>query len=124
MKLIGIDHPAVAVKDVDLIADWCCRTLGYSRKSGNPGSVWLLESPEGAFLEIMKEDESPRPERGTFTPGWSHLALRVENLDEAIAFLESRNVHWTGETGNAVGGGRLRNFTDPEGNMWQIVQRN
>jgi len=123
MKLLGIDHPAIAVSDVDMMAYWYCETLGYWKKSGTPKSVWLLEAPDGSFLEVMSQDDSPRPERGNFTPGWSHLALRVENLAEAIAELTAKEVQWTGESGDAVGGGRLRNFADPEGNAWQLVER-
>ncbi len=124
LSFTGIDHPAIAVNDVDAIADWYCDTLGYSRKSRQEsGPVWILEAADGSLLEVMPKDDTPRPERTTWTPGWSHLALRVDDLDAAIAALDAKNVQWTGEIGDAVGGGRLRNFVDPDGNLWQIVQR-
>lgn len=119
----GLDHPAVAVSDADAMADWYCDVLGYRRRSGQAGAVWLLESPDGTYLEVMKEDGSPRPDRGTHTPGWSHLALRVSDLDAAIAALDARGVEWTADVVEAVGGGRLRSFADPDGNIWQVVER-
>ncbi len=120
----GIDHPAVAVADVEAMARWYCDVLGYrGAASGQSGGAQLLRAPDGSFLEVMPQDQTPRPARTTWTPGWSHLALRVPNLDAAIAWLDSRGVTWTGKIGGAVGSGRLRSFTDPEGNLWQVVER-
>jgi len=121
--LLGIDHPAVAVNDADAMAEWYCDVLSFRKRAGQPGGAWLLEGPDGVFLEVMPKDATPRPSRTTWTPGWSHLALRVRNLDEAIARLDAKGVRWTGEIGQAVGGGRLRSFTDPDGNLLQIVER-
>jgi hypothetical protein len=44
-------------------------------------------------------------------------------MDQAITELDRHNVPWEGPEFVAVGGGRIRNFSDPEGNMVQIVQR-
>ena len=119
----GLDHPAVAAEDVDRLAEWYMATLGYAKQFRSDAPVWILRAPDGTLLEVMPRDESPRPVRTTWSPGWSHLAIRVSDFDQAEALLDSRGVQWTGAEGDAVGGGRLRNFTDPEGNMLQIVQR-
>lgn len=116
----GIDHPAVAVADVDAYADWCCATLGFTKVHRHPKPVWILGLPDGTLLEVMPQDATPRPPRTTWTPGWSHLALRVSSLPAAESALA---VDWAGPVIAAVGGGRVRSFTDPEGNMWQIVER-
>ena len=120
---LGIDHPAVAVKDVEKMTQWYCDTLGYEVFARTDKPVYIIQAPDGSFIEVMPEDGSPRPERNTATPGWSHLALRVSDMDKAIAELDKHNVPWSGPEFEAVGGGRIRNFTDPEGNMIQIVQR-
>ena len=57
------------------------------------------------------------------TPGWSHLALRVDNLEEAMQHLDGQQVRWLSEVVPAIGGGQLRSFADPEGNMLQVVER-
>jgi glyoxylase I family protein len=119
----GIDHLALAVRDVDKMTRWYCDMLGYDKHAGRPGGAWLLRAPDGGFLEVMPQDETPRPNRTNFTPGWSHLALRVRKLDEAIRVLDMKGVTWSGEIAEAVGGGRLRNLVDPEGNCWQLVER-
>lgn len=119
----GVDHPAVAADDVDQLADWYCETLGYEKFFRHEKPVWLLRAPDGTLLEIMPKDRTPRPERTTWTPGWSHLAVRVRDIEEAIAFLDEKGVQWGGEMMPAIGGGRVRNLFDPEGNMLQILER-
>ncbi len=119
----GLDHPAVAAENVDELAAWYCDVLGYERYHRNDKPVWILKAPDGTFIEIMPRDETPRPQRTTWSPGWSHLALRVSDLDAAMEELDRKNVSWAGEVIEAIGGGRLRSFSDPDGNMLQIVQR-
>ena len=118
----GVDHPAVASESPAELAQWYCDRLGYELFFVSPKNVQIIRAADGSFIEIMPRDATARPERTTWTPGWSHLALRVANLDEAAAFLESKGVS-TGPLIEAVGGGRLRTFYDPEGNMLQIVER-
>lgn len=124
LKINGIDHPGVAANDVEALADWYCITFGYEKWFRHDKPVWMLKAPDGTLLEIMPKDDTARPERTTWTPGWSHIALRVENIDEAIAFLDTKNVVWGGAVINAIGGGKVRNLFDPDGNMLQILERN
>mgnify|MGYP002781023589 FL=1 len=123
LKITGIDHPAVAAEDVEALADWYCATFGYEKWFFHPKPVWMLRAPDGTLLEVMPRDDTPRPERTTWTPGWSHVALRVEDLDAAIRFLDEKGVVWGGEPVEAIGGGRVRTLIDPDGNMLQILQR-
>ena len=125
LNVTGLDHPAIAVEDPDAMAQWYMQVLGYKKHSriDKADPVWLLEAADGSFLEVMPKDETPRPERTTWAPGWSHLALRVTNLKAAIDYLTTNDVTWLGDICDAVGGGKLRSFEDPEGNMWQVVQR-
>jgi glyoxylase I family protein len=123
LKITGIDHPAVAANDVEQLADWYCAMFGYEKWFHQPKPVWMLRAPDGTLLEVMPKDDTARPDRTTWTPGWSHLALRVANIDEAIAFLDTKGVIWGGEMVEAIGGGKVRNLLDPDGNMVQILQR-
>ena len=86
MKFLGIDHPAVAADDVEKLSDWSCDVFGYEKWFLNPKPVWMLKAPDGTLLEIMPKDDTLRQNRTTWTPGWSHLALRVENIEQAIIF--------------------------------------
>ena len=120
----GIDHPAIAAEDVDKLADWYCEVLGYEKYFRHEKPVWILKAPDNTLIEIMPKDHTPRPERTTWTPGWSHLALRVSDIQQAITYLESKGVTWGGDLIDAIGGGKVRTFSDPDGNMLQIVERN
>lgn len=120
---LGIDHPAIAAEDVDALSDWYVATLGYEKVFRHDKPVWILRAHDGTLLEVMPRDETPRPERTTWTPGWSHLAIRVSDFEQAQALLNEKGVQWTGNEMNAIGGGRVRNFIDPDGNMLQILER-
>ena len=120
---LGVDHPAVAADDVESLAEWYCDVFGYEKYFKHLKPVWMLKAPDGTLLEVMPKDETLRPQRTTWTPGWSHVAFRVTDIEEAIAFLESKNIVWGGSVMDAIGGGRVRNCFDPEGNMIQILER-
>jgi glyoxylase I family protein len=121
---LGIDHPAIAAECVESLTKWYCDVLGYEVFARTERPVYIIKAPDGTFIEVMPVDDSPRPNRSTCTPGWSHLALRVSDFDVAVAALDAHNVVWETPEFEAVGGGRIRNFTDPEGNLLQILQRN
>lgn len=123
LLFLGIDHPAVAAEDVAALSDWYCRVLGYRRWFQHEKPVWMLQAADQTLLEIMPVDQTHRPDRTTWTPGWSHLALRVADIEQAIVWLDTHNVRWGGDLTNAIGGGRVRNFFDPEGNMLQLLER-
>jgi glyoxylase I family protein len=119
----GIDHPAIAADDVEKLAKWYCEVLGYEVYLKTEKPVYMIIAPDRTLIEIMPKDENPRQNRTVCTPGWSHLALRVNDMDKAITALDTFGVKWEGAEFAAVGGGRIRNFFDIEGNMIQIVQR-
>ncbi|MDR2383682.1 MAG: VOC family protein [Prevotellaceae bacterium] len=120
---LGIDHPAIAADDVEKLAKWYCDVLGYEVYLKTEKPVYMIIAPDKTLIEIMPKDANPRQPRTVCTPGWSHLALRVSNMDEAIVALDKSEVEWEGAEFEAVGGGRIRNFLDIEGNMVQIVER-
>ncbi|MEN6405168.1 MAG: VOC family protein [Thermoguttaceae bacterium] len=121
--IIGVDHPAVAAENVDALADWYCDVLGYEKVFRHDKPVWILRAADGTMLEIMPRDKTERPQRTTWTPGWSHVAMRTGDLQAAMQYLESKGVKWTGDVFTAVGGGRGRNFCDLDGNMLQVIER-
>ncbi|MCR9064929.1 MAG: VOC family protein [Cytophagales bacterium] len=123
MLFLGIDHPAVAAKNVEELANWYCSNLGYTKWFRHEKPVWMLKAQDNSLLEIMPIDENERPKRTTWTPGWSHIAIRVSDIQKAIEALDEVGVQWGGELANAIGGGQVRNFFDPEGNMLQILER-
>jgi catechol 2,3-dioxygenase-like lactoylglutathione lyase family enzyme len=80
----------------------------------------------GAMLELMPaRDPGDDPKNfARFQPGLRHLALRVSDFEKAYRQLKDQGVEFLFEQAdNAVGGGKIVSFRDPEGNELQIVQR-
>jgi glyoxylase I family protein len=134
---VRIDHAAIACRDVERMRAWYERALGFvvvARRApprppgpGAPGSAsptYLVGPPEGgATIELMPDDGGAAAQRRPFTPGISHIALRVSDIGAWEARLTELGVHWLGERAEATGGGTVRSFLDPEENMLQIVER-
>ncbi len=132
MLFIAVDHPAIACFDVKKQIDWYCQSLCMrviATNGQDPPSVVVgygQTTRDGAMIELMPLKE-PGPRADTyarFQPGIRHVALRVTDLDAAIARLREIDVVFTmSEPAEAVGGGRTVLFRDPEGNELQIIQR-
>jgi glyoxylase I family protein len=120
----GVDHVAIAAGDPARLADWYCETLGFRALSDNRKErpTRLLAGPGGGMIEMMPDNQSPPPGRELFDRGLSHLAIRVADLDAALAWLRGRGID-VAEPAAAAGGGRVATFRDPEGNVVQIVER-
>ncbi|TDB67350.1 VOC family protein [Arundinibacter roseus] len=123
LNVIGIDHPAIAADDVEFLSAWYCEFLGYEKWFKHPKPVWMLKAPDGTLLEVMPKDDTLRQTRTTWTPGWSHLAIRVADMEQAVAFLDRKGIRWESEIIEAIGGGKVRTALDGEGNMIQILER-
>jgi catechol 2,3-dioxygenase-like lactoylglutathione lyase family enzyme len=136
MLYVALDHPAISCHDVNRQADWYCKNLGMrviASSSENPPSMLLgydqdaTSGPkqELTMLELMPvKDAGPEPvDVPRYQPGLRHLALRVSDFDEAYRRLAGLGIKFLFEPVQAVGGGKLVSFRDPEGNELQIVQR-
>jgi catechol 2,3-dioxygenase-like lactoylglutathione lyase family enzyme len=129
MLYVGIDHPAISCQDVDGQAGWYCRNLGLRQIASDgktPPSILLGYENGGAMIELMPvKDGGPAPaQTPRFQPGLRHLALRVSDFEKAYQGLKSAGVNFLFEPVEAIGGGKVVSFRDPEGNELQIVQRN
>ena len=122
-KITGVDHPAVAAENVDTLADWYCEALGFEKLFRDPRPIWLVKAPDGVILEILPIDNNPRPTRTNLTPGWSHVAFGVTDIEAGIVHLDTYSVQWTSPLSPATGGGKVRTFKDPEGNVLQLIER-
>jgi catechol 2,3-dioxygenase-like lactoylglutathione lyase family enzyme len=132
MLFLSIDHPAIACQDVNRQMKWYCEQLGMQLIASDgkmpPGLLvgYGNNANGGAMVELMPAREpGPAPDAfARFQPGLRHLAFRVANFDEAYNRLKAGGVKFLFEpVNNAVGGGKIVSFRDPEGNELQIVER-
>lgn len=126
-----VDHVAIACRNVEMMRAWYEEMLGLevraTKKPSRPdatGATYLLGPPGSpTTFELMPDDRTSPTERQPFTPGLSHVALSVDDFSDWEGRLSAHGVKWLGLPVEAVGGGKLRSFLDPEGNMLQILQR-
>lgn len=120
-----IEHLGFAAADPASLADWYCRVLEGRLvwSNGATPPALFVELPGALVLEIYPSS-SRAPETGlNHVAGFRHLALRVEDLDDARVTLESRGVQFNDVIKPAGGGGRVLFFRDPEGNLLHLVDR-
>jgi len=154
--LMHVDHVALTVPDLDAAVRFYCDVMGATElyrlgpfdarefpRMPN-GTDWthahlniadarmhfaMLALGKNLMLELFRYE---RPTDAVMTPprncdiGASHIALKVENLDAALAFLRERGVAvMDGPIAIADGpcaGLRVNYFLDPFGNQLELVQ--
>jgi glyoxylase I family protein len=128
MPYLCIDHPAISCQDVERQAAWYCKVFGMVvefHDGKTPPSVLVGYPGDCTALELMPvRDKGPEPAKvPRFQPGLRHLAFRVSDFHVAYEKLKQDGVEFLFEPLQAVGGGMVVSFRDPEGNELQIVQR-
>jgi len=96
MKVIKLDHIGIAVKNMDEALAFYRDTLGISSVFLPLGDteLELLEStsPDGPVAKFIEK-------RGE---GIQHVALRVENIEEALKELKEKDVRLIDQTGGIL----------------------
>jgi len=128
VKIRSLEHVAVAYRDTDAAAKWYCDVLGFeiALKFNNPGSdanFYFVRDPAGTcFIEIISMPEGDDTQLADIRTAHVHIAFNVDDMDEAVAALESKGVKLEGPPVRA-GQNILLFFRDPEGAPLQLVQR-
>jgi catechol 2,3-dioxygenase-like lactoylglutathione lyase family enzyme len=131
MLFTGIDHPAIACRDSQQQIDWYCRMLGmrivaHNGQSPPTAMVGYADDVRSETMIELMPARDPGADPASFArfqPGLRHLALRVSDFRQAYSDLQSQGIEFLMEPGQAVGGGPIVSFRDPEGNELQIVER-
>jgi catechol 2,3-dioxygenase-like lactoylglutathione lyase family enzyme len=118
----GIEHTAIASPDTERLAHWYVDTLGFVINYQSPSSgTYFVKAPNGSMLEIIRA-EGERASQTMKSPGIRHLALTVSDFGEAYGRLKEKNVSFLGEA-SAAKGVQTVFFTDPDGNILHLIQR-
>jgi glyoxylase I family protein len=128
LKLRGIDHVVLRVRDMDVMKRFYCDVLGavYVAYRTQLGMSHLRVG--AAMIDLVLVD-GPLGRPGGAAPGregrnMDHLCLRVEPFDQAaiVSYLKSKGVS-VGDIKNrfgAEGNGVSIYLTDPEGNTVEL----
>src|SRR5688572_27292490 len=117
LRTEGIDHVALAVRDVRASATWYQDVLGLERRHE---AVWgdfpAVVGLGGTAVALFPLEGSPRPRPGRDTVAMRHLAFRVDraNLESAKVELHERGIAFT-EQDHGIS--RSIYFLDPDGHQ-------
>jgi len=117
--LSAVHHVAIIVSDYGRARRFYVDTLGFEviRENYRPArDDWKLDLKLGDMeLEIFGVPAAPKRPSYPEACGLRHLAFRVENIDEAVAWLESRGVGCEPIRVDEFTLKRMTFFHDPDG---------
>jgi catechol 2,3-dioxygenase-like lactoylglutathione lyase family enzyme len=122
------DHATISVENVERVADWYEKILGFkivNRFETDPGFLLEQLSIPGYRIDLVKYKGSVRPP--TVDPvflrqGWVHVVFNVQDPSAALNQLRALNVSLTVNK-DANGLPTRLVLHDPEGNEVEIVRR-
>jgi catechol 2,3-dioxygenase len=120
--LEGIDHVALAVRDVEKSVAWYCEVLGLERRYqdvwGSLPAVVGIGTTSIALFPVAGSSPQPRPGRDVLT--MRHLAFRASRreFDNACAALVARGIPIT-EQNHQISHSIY--FEDPDGHEIEIT---
>jgi glyoxylase I family protein len=128
MRIQGIDHVSLNVKDIRASADFYGRVLGFRQMETVPCEGFSLVYfliPGGGRLELFDYGgKNPGAERGETEPGLRHLAFTVDDVDQAENHLAAQGVKITLPATDLPDlGCRVLLFLDPNGVTLEFCQR-
>jgi glyoxylase I family protein len=116
----GLEHTAIASPSPMKLAQWYVDHLEFRINFEYDGN-YFVRAANGAMLEIIPS-EGQRGEQKMRDPGLRHLAIEVKDFEGAYAALRGRGVNFVGEP-YVNQGNRLVFFTDCDGNLVHLIQR-
>jgi glyoxylase I family protein len=117
---VGLEHTAIASPSPVKLANWYVDHLQFRINFEYDGN-YFVRAANGAMLEIIPS-EGDRGSNKPRDPGIRHLAIEVTDFDAAHAALKAKGVNFTGEP-YVNSGNRLVFFTDCDGNLVHLIQR-
>lgn len=119
MKLNSIHHIAVITSDYERTKHFYVDLLGFEviRENFRPnrGDTKLDLRLGNAELEIFCEPNPPRRVSNPEACGLRHLAFAVENIEEAVAWLNSLGIETEPIRTDDYTGKKMTFFRDPDG---------
>ena len=116
----GLEHTAIASPDPAKLANWYVEKLDFHINYTYAGN-YFVRSADGSMLEIIPSEGERAPQKMK-DPGIRHLAISVDQFDEAMGELKKRGVQFLGEPINNQGN-RLLFFSDGDGNILHLIRR-
>jgi glyoxylase I family protein len=117
---LGLEHTAIASPDPGALAQWYVDTLGF-HINFRYDQFFFVKAGNGTMLEIIPA-EGERGPNSFKDPGIRHLAIAVQDFDQAHQKLKGLGVQFLGEPYENQGN-RLVFFADRDGNILHLIAR-
>ena len=126
-----LDHVAVQVTDIDRAIAFYTEVLElpfmFKKEDPDHGEVFAYLALEGGNLELLAQIDRngvplPRTPPAIVKPYCPHLAIGVDDLDRAIALLESKGIPLIDGPLIIPDTVRWLYFSDPDHNVIEYVQ--
>ncbi len=117
LRIKRINHIGVPISDRKRALPFYRDILGLALRPSmvdNSNIVWT-ETEEKSMVHLIEPSQ-----KNGISPGW-HVALEVENFDEAMEILSERGVHIADGPGQRHDGQRYVYLIDPDGNRIEIT---
>lgn len=128
MNISGIHHVAIICSDYETSKHFYVNILGFSiihemLRESRQSYKLDLRVGNGDVIELFSFPNPPeRPSRPEAC-GLRHLAFAVANIDESVAYLESKGVQVEAIRVDEITGKRFTFFQDPDGLPLEIYQQ-
>ena len=128
MRVMGIDHVSLNVKDIRASTEFYGKVLGFRQMETVPFdgfSLVYFQIPGGGRLELFDYGgKNPAAQRDDTEAGLRHLAFEVDDVDEAARRLPAAGVKITlPPTDLPTLGSRATLFLDPNGVTLEYCQK-
>lgn len=116
----GLEHTAIASPDPRKLAQWYAEHLEFVINFEYDGN-FFVRAKNGTMLEIIPS-QGERAPQAMRDPGIRHLAIEVDDFDEALSAIRAKNVRFLGEPIENQGN-RLVFFADCDDNILHLIKR-
>jgi catechol 2,3-dioxygenase-like lactoylglutathione lyase family enzyme len=123
------DHATISVEDLDRVAEWYQRVLGFkvaNRFDNNPDLILEQLTIPGYRIDLAKYKGSKRPapvDPLYLQQGWIHVVFNVQDVPAAWKVLQTLNANVTVGSKDEKGVPTRLILHDPEGNEVEVVAR-
>lgn len=135
-KILGVDHVGIAVSDLKETGSFLGEALGLSANgeetvAEQKVTTGFFPTPNGSEIELLAATDETSPiakfiEKNNGRGGIQHIALRVDDLEAALAELKEKGVRLIDEKPRLGAGGAKIAFVHPKashGVLLELCQR-
>ena len=135
-KVLGVDHIGIAVNDLDEVGKFWTEQIGIPCTGKEVVAEQKVETsfnptPNGSEIELLAATDPTSPiakfiEKNGGRGGIQHVALRVDNLEAALADLKAKGIKLIDEKPRKGAGGANIAFVHPKathGVLLELCQR-